>query len=157
MNNIFKDLLNICVVVYLDDILVFSKNTEDHTQHIQEVLCRLHTNDLFCKLEKCNFSIDTTNFLGYIVSPDGLQMDDAKIQVIKDWPTPRKVKEIQSFLGFANFYRCFIANYSDITIPLTCLTHKNFLWHWTTIYDDTFRLLKSAFSSVPILCHFNPS
>ena len=84
-------------------------------------------------------------------------MDKSKIQVIKDWPTPCKVKEVQSFLGFANFYRCFIANYSDITIPLTCLTCKNALYFWSPACKESFRLLKDTFGSAPVLHHFDPT
>jgi len=124
MNNVFKDLLDICVVVYLDDILIYSDTPGDHLKHIQEVLCRLRKNNLFAKVEKCEFDADKTNFLGFIVSLEGLQMDEAKIHTIRTWPTPRKVKEVQSFLGFSNFYRCFIANYSDMTVPLTRLTAR---------------------------------
>jgi len=104
MNNVFKDMLDVCVVVYLDDILIFSDDPAKHHEHIRKVLCRLRDNNLYAKIEKCEFDIKTMNFLGFIISPDGLQMDPAKIQAIRDWPTPWKVREIQSFLGFANFY-----------------------------------------------------
>jgi len=119
MNDVFKDLLDVCVVVYLDDILIYSENPDEHLKHVREILCRLRANSLFAKLEKCEFNVDTTNFLGFVISPDGIQMDESKVQVIKDWPTPQKVKEVQSFLGFANFYCRFIANYSDMSVPLT--------------------------------------
>ena len=88
MNEVFKDMLDVSIVVYLDDILVYSDNPDDHVKHVCQVLKRLHTNDLFVKVNKCDFGMDTTNFLGFIVSPDGLKMDDAKIQVIRDWPAP---------------------------------------------------------------------
>jgi hypothetical protein len=157
MNDIFKDLLDICVVVYLDDILIYSENPSDHTTHVQEVLRRLRSNNLYAKVDKCEFNVTTTNFLGFIISPDGLQMDEAKVQVIRDWPQPKKVKEVQSFLGFANFYRRFIANYSDLTVPLMRLTHKNAPWHWSPACTEAFELLKRAFTSAPILHHFDPA
>ena len=157
MNDIFKDLLDVCVVVYLDDILIFSKDAALHTEHVQEVLRRLRKHDLYAKIDKCEFSVDTTEFLGFVVSPDGLRMDESKIQVIQDWPKPRKVKEVQSFLGFANFYRRFIANYSDITVPLNRLTRKNVQWYWSPACQDAFRLLKEAFGSAPVLHHFDPT
>ena len=157
MNDIFKDMLNICMVVYLDDILIYSRDAADHTRHVQEVLHHLRSNDLFTKLEKCDFSVDTTNFLGFIISPEGLKMDDLKIKVIQDWPAPHKVKDVQSFLGFTNFYHCFIANYSNLTVLLDCLTCKNTLWYWLPACDTAFRLLKDAFTMAPILHHFNPS
>jgi len=112
---------------------------------------------LFAKLEKCEFNVNTTNFLGYIISPEGLCMDDSKVQVIQDWPVPRKVKDIQSFLGFANFYCCFIINYSKVTIPLMRLTRKNSAWNWSTSCQEVFALLKKAFTTAPILHHFDPS
>ena len=88
MNKVFKDMLDVSVVVYLDNILVYSDNPDDHVKHVRQVLKHLHTNDLFVKVNKCDFGVDTTNFLGFIVSPDGLKMDDVKIQVICDWPAP---------------------------------------------------------------------
>ena len=88
MNEVFKDMLDVSVVVYLDDILVYSDNPDDHIKHVHQVLEHLRTNNLFVKVDKCDFGMDTTNFLGFIVSPDSLKMDDAKIQVIHDWPAP---------------------------------------------------------------------
>ncbi len=86
MNDIFKDLLDVCVVVYLDNILMYSENQTKHEEHVHEVLRWLRTHSLFAKLKKCEFDVDTTNFLGFIITPDSLSMDDVKIQVIKDWP-----------------------------------------------------------------------
>ena len=157
MNEVFKDLLDMCIVVYLDDILIYSETPDEHLSHVREVLRRLRAHNLYAKVEKCTFNVDTTDFLGFIVGPDGLRMDNAKIQVIRDWPTPRRVKDVQSFLGFANFYRRFIASYSDITIPLTRLTHKDAPWVWSSQCEDAFQLLKAAFTSAPILHHFEPS
>jgi len=157
MNNVFKDMLDMCVVVYLDDILIFSDDPAKHHQHVRKVLCQLRDNNLYAKIEKCEFNIKTTNFLGFIISPDGLQMDPAKIQAICNWLTPWKVREIQSFLGFANFYQRFIAEYSNMTIPLTRLTRKDAKWTWTPACEEAFRLLKESFISAPILHHFDPS
>jgi hypothetical protein len=157
MNDIFKDMLDVCVVIYLDDILIFSTDSDSDQKHVLEVLHQLCTNSLFTKIEKCKFSITTTSFLGFVISPEGLQMDESKIQVICNWPTPQKVKDVQSFLGFTNFYRCFITNYLDITVPLTRLTHKNEPWHWSPSCDEAFRLLKNSFISAPILHHFDLS
>jgi hypothetical protein len=118
LNTIFADLLDVNVI-YLDDILMYSEDLAHHTAHVREVLCRLHEAGLYCKLPKCEFSITTCEYLGYILSPDGFRMSPEKIAAVMDWPLPRKVKDIQSFLGFCNFYCRFIWNYSDITIPLT--------------------------------------
>ena len=111
INTIFTNLLDVCVIVYLDDILVFSENESLHEEHIQEVLRRLCKHGLFANPLKCEFHTDTTEYLGYILSPSGLSMSVEKIKAIQDWPEPRKVKDIQSFLGFANFYCRFIHKY----------------------------------------------
>ena len=128
MNDIFSDLLDVCVMIYLDDILIYSNNMSEHHRHVKEVLKHLHKADLYAKAEKCKFHSESVEYLGYILSPSGLTMSDDKIKIIQDWPEPKKVKDIQSFLGFANFYCRFIFNYSDIVIPLTCLTRKDIPW-----------------------------
>ena len=104
MNDIFGDLLGQCVVVYLDDILIYSDNPEQHTKHIREVLQRLQKHGLYTQAKKCKWHHDSVEFLGYIMSSEGLTMADNKIRAILDWPKPWKVKDVQSFLGFANFY-----------------------------------------------------
>jgi len=104
MNTIFTDCLDYFVVVYLDNILIFSKNPEEHTKHIREVLTHLRKNSLFAKPEKCKFSINTTEFLGFVISPDSISMSKSKVDAILQWPTPKNLKQVQSFLGFANFY-----------------------------------------------------
>ena len=104
MNDIFSDLLDVCVIVYLDDILIYSDNPSEHRRHVKEVLRRLRANGLYAAEKKCFFHQDRVEFLGFILSPEGLSMDEAKVKVIQDWPEPRKVKDVQSFLGFANFY-----------------------------------------------------
>jgi len=130
VNTIFADMLDVCVVVYLDDILIYSEDMDSHHKHVQEVLRRLRLHKLFAKPEKCEFHLDSVEYLGYCLSPNGLTMSPDKITTICDWPEPRKVKDIQSFLGFANFYHRFIFNYSDIVVPLTQLTRKNTPWNF---------------------------
>jgi hypothetical protein len=121
MNDTFGDLLDVCVIVYLGDILIYSDDMSQHKQHIKEVLRRLWKHDLYANARKCEFHRDSVKYLGYILTSDGLRMAKDKVQTILNWPEPRKVKDIQSFLGFANFYRQFIYGYSEITTPLTCL------------------------------------
>jgi len=104
VNSVFADMLNVCVMVYLDDILVYSDNMEDYTKHVWEVLWQLHHHKLYAKPEKCEFHSDSVEYLGYFLSPDGLTMSQDKVKTICDWPEPRKVKDIQSFLNFTNFY-----------------------------------------------------
>src|SRR6201981_3166474 len=144
VNTIFSNLLNICVVVYLDDILVFSENRSLHEDHV------------FANPLKCEFHTNTMEYLGYILSPSGLSMCVEKIKSIQDWPEPRKVKDIQSFLGFANFSHRFIHEYSKIVIPLTCLTWKGIPWSFSDDCHIAFQCLKDAFTSTPILTHWLP-
>ena len=153
MNDIFSDLLDVCVVVYLDDILIYSNNMSKHHQHVKEVLKWLCKAGLYAKAEKYKFHFESVEYLGYILSPSGLPMSDDKIKIIQDWLEPKKVKDIQSFLGFTNFYHRFIFNYSDIVIPLTCLTWKDILWKFNSSCQDAFNSLKKAFISAPILTY----
>jgi len=156
MNNLFSNLLDMCVVVYLDDILIYSDDITQHRKHVKEVLKRLQKAGLYAKAEKCKFHSDSVKYLGYVLSPSGLTMSDAKVKTIQEWPEPKKVKDIQSFLGFANFYRHFIFNYSDIVIPLTRLTRKDTLWNFDEACRKAFNTLKQAFTSAPILMHWIP-
>jgi len=154
MNDIFSDLLDVCVVIYLDDILIYSNNMFEHHQYVKEVLKHLCKAGLYAKAEKCKFYSKSVEYLGYILSSSGLTMSDDKIKIIQDWPEPKKVKDIQSFLGFANFYHWFIFNYSDIVISLTCLTQKDIPWKFDFSCQDAFNSLKKAFTSTSILTHW---
>jgi len=156
MNNIFSNILDIYIVIYLDDILIYSNNMSEHHQHVKEVLKRLHKAGLYAKAEKYEFHSELVEYLGYILSPSGLTISDDKIKIIQDWLKPKKVKNIQSFLGFANFYCWFIFNYLDIVIPLTHLTWKNIPWKFDSFCRDAFNSLKKAFISVSILTHWIP-
>ena len=146
-----------CVIVYLDDILIYSDDPLQHHEHVCEVLRRLRKHKLYCNPSKCEFSRDTVEYLGFILSPKGLTMSSDKVKAILEWPTPRKVKDIQSFLGFANFYRRFIHNYSDIVVPMTRLTRKGAPWNWSASCQEAFDTLKIAFTTVPILFHWEPN
>jgi hypothetical protein len=128
MNDIFQDMADIFVIIYLDDILIFSKNIEDHHQHVRQVLDRLRKKLLWVKPKKSIFHTDWVEFLGFIVSKD-VAMDEAKSSAIFAWPIPTNINEVQSFLGFAHFY-CLILNFLDIVIHLTCLIWKEtpFIW-----------------------------
>ena len=122
MNDIFSNLLDVCVIIYLDDILIYLNNMSEYYRHVKEVLKHLCKAGLCAKAEKCKFHFKSVEYLEYILSPSGLTMSNDKVKIIQDWLEPKKVKDIQSFLGFANFYYQFIFNYSHIVIPLTCLT-----------------------------------
>ena len=154
MNDIFSDLLDVCVVIYLDDILIYSNNMSKYHWHVKEVLKHLRKAGLYAKAEKCEFYFESVEYLGYILSPSGLTMSDDKVKIIQDWQEPKKVKDIQSFLGFANFYRRFIFNYLDIVIPLTHLTRKDIPWKFDSSCKDAFNSLKRTFISAPILTYW---
>jgi len=156
MNDIFSDLLDVCIVIYLNDILIYSNNMSEHHRHVKEVLKCLCKTGLYAKVEKCKFHSESVEYLGYILSPSGLTMSNDKIKIIQDWPEPKKVKDIQSFLDFANFYHQFIFNYLDIVIPLICLTQKDIPWKFNSSCQDAFNSLKKAFTSIPILTYWIP-
>jgi len=156
MNDLFSDLLDVCIIVYLDDILIYSDDITQHRKHVKEVLKRLWKAGLYAKAEKCEFHSDFIEYLGYVLSLSGLTMSDTKVKTIQEWPEPKKVKDIQFFLGFANFYRRFIFNYSDIVIPLTRLTRKDTPWNFDENCKIAFNTLKQTFTSAPILTHWVP-
>src|SRR6266481_4424335 len=119
-----------------------------HITHVQEVLRQLCTNGLFAHADKCEFHVTSCKYLGYMLSPEGLTVTMAsnKVQIIQDWPELRKVQDIQSFLRFANFYHHFIYGYSEITVPLTHLTRKGAIWHFSNECRSAFNALKKAFT-----------
>ena len=121
INDIFSNLLNVCVMIYPNNILIYLKNMSEHYQHVKEVLKHLHKTGFYAKAEKCEFHSESVEYLGYIISLSSLTMSDDKVKIIQDWSEPKKFKNIQSFLGFTNFYYQFIFNYSDIVISLIYL------------------------------------
>ncbi|KAJ9528742.1 hypothetical protein QJQ45_020628, partial [Haematococcus lacustris] len=125
MNDIFRKELDDCVIVYLDDILIFSRNQQEHAQHLRRVLDLLQEHKLYAKLSKCEFGLDKTEFLGHIISSAGIACDPAKVAAVETWHVPTTVLDVRSFLGLANFYRRFIKNFSDIAAPLTALTQAD--------------------------------
>ena len=143
-------------MIYLDNILIYSNNISKHHWHVKEVLKHFYKAGLYAKAKKCEFYSESVEYLGYILSLSGLTMFDDKIKIIQNWPEPKKVKKIQSFLGFANFYCWFIFNYSDIVIPLTCLTQKDIPWKFDSFCQDTFNSLKKAFIFASILTYWIP-
>ncbi|MBW0549445.1 hypothetical protein O181_089160 [Austropuccinia psidii MF-1] len=157
VNDIFADFLDIFVVVYLDDIMVFSSSEEEHVKHVASVLQRLRDNNLFAKARKCVFHASSMEYLGYVVSSDGLRMDSSKVQQILNWPQPKNIKALQSFLGIANFYCCFIKNYSKKITDLTSLLKEDSPFIFNEEACSQFPILKEAFTTAPILSHFNPS
>ena len=155
-----QDILDISAVVYLDDILIFSQPNQNHDALVIQVLERLQAANLFANAKKCEFDKSSVEYLGFIISSKGMQMNPKKFQTISDWPIPKTVKQVQSFLGFTNFYRRFIHHYSDIILPLNVLTKKKFTQSFPGLTDsakNAFLKLKLAFTTAPVLCHFNPT
>ena len=157
MNDLLRDMLDIFVVLYLDDILVFSRNIEEHIQHVRLVIQRLLENRLFIKAEKCTFHAPSVEFLGLIVEGGQTRPDPKKIQAVVEWNEPTTRKQLQSFLGFANFYRRFIRDYSRVAAPLTALTSSLRPFVWTPAASTAFADLKRRFTSAPVLVNPDPS
>lgn len=156
MNTIFYDLLDRGVIIYLDDILIYGETEEEVTQLTLEVLKRLREHKLFVKPGKCQVLVRKVEFLGIIVAEGMIEMDPGKLDAIKEWPAPTKVKEVQSFLGFCNFYRRFIPGYSKIARPLHELTRKEQKWEWLQKHHLAFQGVKDEFKVGKVLMHPNP-
>lgn len=150
MSEVLRPFIGRFVVVYFDDILVFSRSSEDHLDHLHQVLATLQDHKLYLNLKKCVFLQSQLVFLGFLISKDGISMDEAKLAAIRDWPAPKTVHEVRSFHGLATLYRRFIRNFSSIMAPLTdCLKKGNF--QWSTAQQESFALIKSKLTSAPVL------
>ncbi len=157
INDVFRDMLNQWVIVYIDDILIYSETYEEHVIHVRTVLKRLLQHQLYAKAEKCEFHQETISFLGYIISSGGVAMDEQKVQAVVNWPQPTTLKELQRFLGFANFYRRFIRNFSTVAGPMTSMVKKGtHRLSWSSAAIASFRSLKERFTTAPILHHPDP-
>lgn len=139
---------------YIDDILIYSDNVEEHTQHVRLILERLREANLQVDIKKCEFGVTHTKYLGFIIGTDGVSVDPAKIEAVTSWERPRTVKGVQAFLGFCNFYRKFVKAYGRVALPLTALTKKNRDFEWTEECEAAFQALKQHLSHAPILRHF---
>ena len=152
MNEIFADMEDV-VVGYIDDLLIFTKsdNQEEHNRIVLEVLWWLEEHDLFVKPENCSFRVKEVEFLGMTVSAEGIKMNDDKVQAILEWPTPKTVRGVRSFLGLANFYWRFIKDYAQVARPLNDLTRKDQSFEWKDSQQTAFDMLKQWFTTAPIL------
>ncbi|KAK3550724.1 hypothetical protein QTP70_003956 [Hemibagrus guttatus] len=158
IHEVLREFLHRFVLVYIDDILIYSGDLAEHRHHVAKVLERLRKFQLFLKVEKCSFHQPSVQFLGYKIDSSGIQMDEGKITAIRNWPAPATVKELQRFLGFANFYRRFIQNYSSIANPLTSLLrNKPKSLAWSPAAEEAFNTLKKAFTTAPLLIHPDPN
>lgn len=162
INDVLREYLDVFCTAYLDDILVYSNTETEHVQHVGKVLEKLQQAGLYLDINKCDFHTTRVKYLGLIITTDGVEMDPKKIDTITQWKEPRCVKDVQAFLGFANFYRKFISGYSRIAAPLTNLTHteqkKDFVYPWAKDGPEqqAFTSLKEAFTTAPVLTHFDP-
>ena len=153
MNNLFGHRIGQYVLVYMDDILVYSKTREEHLSHLDEVLSLLHQHQYYVKPKKCDFLKTEVKFLGHIISQDGLKVDPDKINTVKQWQAPKDKSSIRSLLGFGNYFRKFIYHYSDMVLPLTELTQAKVPTTWTPSCQQAFNNLKNAIIHAPVLKH----
>ncbi len=152
MNDAFRDLLDKCVIVYLDDILIFSKDWSTHKEHVNEVCNIIRRHKLYCKKSKCQFGTSSIEFVGHVVSHNKVMMDPGKLKAVSQWPSPKNVRQLRQFLGFANFYRKFIHGFAKVASPLTdCLKKKGLAFGWSDAQEAAFQDLKERLTSAPVL------
>lgn len=151
IQDIFRDRIGRDLAAFLDDLLIHTKPGVNHKQEVMETLETLSKNDLCLKPKKCSFSQDEVDYLGLIIGHNRVRMDPKKVSAVTEWPTPKTVAHVQQFLGFANFYRRFIPQFSKITRPLHELTQKDTRFEWTEARETAFQTLKTAFTSAPVL------
>ncbi|KAK5824850.1 hypothetical protein PVK06_019635 [Gossypium arboreum] len=151
MNRVFQPFLDRFVVVFIDDILVYSKTEEKHDEHLRIVLQVLRERELYAKFSKCEFWLREVTFLGHVVSAEGIKVDPRKIEAILEWKPPRLVSKIQSFLGLAGYYRRFVEGFSVLAAPLTKLIRKGAPFVWTEKQQEAFEKLKGVLTKAPIL------
>jgi hypothetical protein len=149
MNEVFHSFISKFVVVYFDDILICSKSLDEHIERV--VFSALREARLFANLEKCTFCTDRVAFLGYVVTPQGIEVDEAKIEAIKSWPIPVTLTQLQSFLGLVRFYRCFMRNFSTIAAPLNDLMKKGVPFYWGAAQEHSFNTLIDKLTHAPLL------
>jgi hypothetical protein len=156
INDVLAPYLDRFCTAYLDDTLIYSDNFEEHQKHVRLVLDAFAKVGLHLKPEKCEFHQQEVKYLGLIISTEGIKMDPKKIRAVQDWEPPINLKDGRSFLGFANFYHCFVRNYSRIVQPLTFLTRKGVPFASSTEQQTALDTLKATFTSARVLAHFDP-
>ena len=157
MNQIFRAYLDKFVIVFLDDVLIYSRTLAEHRKHVRQVLDVLRQHQLYCKESKCEFFRDHVEFLGHRVDRDGMHMMEDKVRAIRDWPTPTAVEDIRSFLGMVGYYRKFIQGFSSIAAPLTGLLKKGVRFLWTAELETSFRTLIHTITTAPTLILPDPT
>jgi len=149
MNHVLRAFNGKFVVVYFDDILIYSKEFDEHKDHLRQALDVLRKKSLYDNFKKCDFHMDKIIFLGYVVSVKDIEMDEAKVKSIQEWPTPKSITEVRSIHGLASFYRRFVKDFSTIASPLTEIIKKFMGFKWGEEQESAFSLLKSKFISAP--------
>src|SRR5271170_3118540 len=157
MNDIFREYLDQFMVIYLDDILIYSKTKEEHLKHVHLVLRKLKEYCLYGKLSKYEFMKNKVEYLGHYISAKGISVDHRKIEAVKSWPIPTNIFELRSFLGLASYYRKFVKDFFATVAPLTQLLHKDFAYNWETPQQSAFENLKQHLTSVPVLILLDPT
>jgi hypothetical protein len=151
MNSVFMDYLDKFMVVFIDDILIYSQNEQEHEEHLRKVLQRLRDCQLYAKLSKCKLWISEVLFLGHIINREGLAVDPKKVTTILDWKAPKDVRGIKSFIGIAGYYRRFVEGFSKIARPMTSLLAKKVEFKWTPTCQKSFETLKEKLTTTPML------
>ena len=151
MNRVFEDFLDKFIIVFIDDILIYSKTKEEHAQHLEMALTRLREKQLYAKFSKCEFWLEHVVFLGHVVSSTGIMVDPTKVEAVKQWNQPKTVTEIRSFLGLAGYYRKFVEGFSKLAMPLTQLTRKGQKFVWSEKCEESFQELKNRLTTAPVL------
>jgi hypothetical protein len=151
INYVFMEEFDKFVVVFIDDILVFSKGRKEHEEHLRMVLQRLHDYQLYAKFSKCEFWLSKVPFLRHVISSEGISVDLSKVQEVLDWKLPRTVHQDRSFLGLASYYHRFIPNFSKIAKPITDLLKKEDMFVWNAKRDEVFQTLKKLLTTSPVL------
>jgi hypothetical protein len=151
MNKVFMEELDKFVVVFIDDILIYSRSRKDHEHHLRIVLGRLRAHQLYAKLSKCEFWLEKIAFLRHILTAEGIEVDPSKVEAVSKWKQPSNVTEVRSFLGMAGYYRCFIKGFSSIARPMTELLKKDNKFVWTPKCEESFQIIKKKLTTTPVL------
>ncbi|XP_058725857.1 uncharacterized mitochondrial protein AtMg00860-like [Vicia villosa] len=157
MNRVFQPYLDQFVVIFIDDILIYSRTIEEHMEHLRIVLSVLREKRLFAKFSKCEFWMSEVKFLGHVISGGGVAVDPSKVEAVINWERPKNATEVRSFLGLAGYYRRFIMGFSKLALPLTRLTRKEVSLSWNSECEKSFQKLKEKLTTTPVLVIPDPN